>query len=143
MSQYSAAVPGDGQVRPEIKAYFEQFYKVSDTPDGHETYADFFTKDGKLIMGSNTVEGRDAIIKMRHGMWEKVAKRSHKPKQLYAFGSGSDDIMLFGDVGYELKDGRSTTLEWAAHAHFTKAEGELKMDFYQVYLDTAAMSSAK
>lgn len=59
MSQYSAAVPGDGQVRPEIKAYFERFYEISDTPDAHETYADFFTKDGKLTMGSNTFEGRD------------------------------------------------------------------------------------
>lgn len=75
-----------------------------------------------------------AIIKMRHGMWEKVAKRSHKPKQLYAFGSGSDDIMLFGDVDYVLKDGKGTNVEWAARAHFSKAEGELKMDFYQVYL---------
>lgn len=75
-----------------------------------------------------------AIIKMRHGMWEKVAKRSHKPKQLYAFGSGSDDIMLFGDVDYVLKDGKGTNVEWAARAHFSTAEGELKMDFYQVYL---------
>ncbi|KAK4507650.1 hypothetical protein PRZ48_001385 [Zasmidium cellare] len=143
MSQYSAAVPPDGHVRPEIKAYFERFYEISDTPDAHETYADMFTKDGKITMGSNSAQGRDAIIKMRHGMWEKVAKRSHKPYQLYAFGSGSDDIMLYGDVGYMLKDGRSTTIEWAAHAHFTKAEGELKMDRYQVYLDSAAMSNAK
>lgn len=67
-------------------------------------------------------------------MWEKVAKRSHKPQQLYAFGSGSDDIMLYGTVDYELKDGKETNVEWAARAHFTNAEGELKMDFYQVYL---------
>ena len=71
---------------------------------------------------------------MRHGMWEKVAKRSHKPQQLYSFGTGSDDIMLFGTVDYVLKDGKGTTVEWAARAHFSKAEGELKMDYYQVYL---------
>lgn len=59
MSQYSAAVPGDGQVRPEIKAFFERFYEVSDTPDGHDDYADMFTKNGKLVMGPNGVEGRD------------------------------------------------------------------------------------
>lgn len=71
---------------------------------------------------------------MRHGMWEKVAKRSHKPAQLFSFGAGSDDIMLYGTVGYELKDGKSTTVEWAARAHFVEEGGVLKMDFYQVYL---------
>lgn len=59
MSQYSAAVPSDGQVRPEIKEFFERFYAVSDTPDGHEKYADMFTKDAKLIMASNGVTGRE------------------------------------------------------------------------------------
>lgn len=84
--------------------------------------------------GDHAPDPLEGIIKLRHNMWEKVAKRSHKPYQLYAFGSGSDDIMLYGDVGYVLKDGRSTTIDWAARAHFTKAEGELKMDRYQVYL---------
>ena len=71
---------------------------------------------------------------MRHGMWEKVAKRSHKPKQLFPFGSGSNDIMLFGTVDYTLKDGRSTGIDWAARAHFVEDKGALKMDHYQVYL---------
>ncbi|CAK1355341.1 hypothetical protein CB0940_00929 [Cercospora beticola] len=143
MSQYSASVPADGTVKPEIRSFFENFYAISDTPDGHERYADQFTNDGVLIMASNKVQGRDSIIKMRHGMWEKVAKRSHKPAQLYAFGSGSDDIMLYGTVDYTLKDGRGTTVDWSARAHFSQVGGELKMDFYQVYLDTAAMANAK
>lgn len=143
MSQYSASVPADGTVKPEIRSFFENFYAISDTPDGHEQYADQFTNDGVLIMASNKVQGRDSIIKMRHGMWEKVAKRSHKPAQLYAFGSGSDDIMLYGTVDYTLKDGRGTTVDWSARAHFSQVGGELKMDFYQVYLDTAAMANAK
>ncbi|GIZ40085.1 hypothetical protein CKM354_000343900 [Cercospora kikuchii] len=143
MSQYSTSVPADGTVKPEIRSFFENFYAISDTPDGHERYADQFTNDGVLIMASNKVQGRDSIIKMRHGMWEKVAKRSHKPAQLYAFGSGSDDIMLYGAVDYTLKDGRGTTVDWSARAHFSQVGGELKMDFYQVYLDTAAMANAK
>lgn len=54
--------------------------------------------------------------------------------------------MLYGTVDYELKDGKSANVEWAARAHFTNAEGDLKMDFYQVYLvgsilPSAAMSS--
>lgn len=151
MSQYSASVPSDGQVKPTIRSFFERFYEISDNPSGHEHYADMFTSDGKLIMGSNEVSGREgiysvprhqfamlnpqpAIIKMRHAMWEKVAKRSHQPVQLFSFGSGSNDIMLYGTVDYELNDGKCTTVDWAARAHFVEEGGSLKMDFYQVYL---------
>ena len=59
MSQYTASTPGDGQVKPEIKSFFEKFYEISDTPSDHENYAEQFTKDGKLIMGPNESNGRD------------------------------------------------------------------------------------
>ena len=74
-------------------------------------------------------------------MWEKVAKRSHKPIQIYAFGAGSDDVMLHGTVDYVLKDERKTSTTWGARAHFAKEDGELKMDFYQVFLVHFAISS--
>ena len=67
-------------------------------------------------------------------MWEKVAQRSHKPEQIYAFGAGSDDVMLHGTVDYVLKDDRKTSTIWAAKAHFAREDGKLKMDFYQVFL---------
>ncbi|KAK5125481.1 hypothetical protein LTR85_000591 [Meristemomyces frigidus] len=143
MSQYRASVPGDDLVKPEIRSYFEQFYETSDTPDAHDKYAASFTKKAKLVMASNEANGRDEILKMRKGMWEKVAKRSHKPLKIYSFGPGADEVMLYGTVDYELKDGKKTTVEWSARSIFTQEDGELKMDFYQVYLDTAAMSKAK
>ncbi|CZT16843.1 uncharacterized protein RCC_02678 [Ramularia collo-cygni] len=143
MSQYSASVPSDNQVKPAIASFFEQFYQTSDSPTGHEQYADAFTKDAKLIMGLNEVSGREAIIKLRHAMWEKVAKRSHNPTKIFSFGANSNDVMLYGTVGYELKDGKSTTVDWAARAHFVEDGGSLKMDFYQVYLDSAAMARAE
>jgi hypothetical protein len=72
---------------------------------------------------------------MRHGMWEKVASRSHKPSMIYPFGKGGDDVMLHGTVDYELKDGkRAEGIEWAARARFGTEDGNLKMVFYQVYL---------
>lgn len=71
---------------------------------------------------------------MRYGMWEKVAKRSHKPEQIYAFGGGSNDVMLHGTVAYVLKDDKKTETVWAARAHFTNEDGGLKMDFYKVFL---------
>ena len=62
MSQYTASVPSDGTVKPEITKFFEKFYEISDTPDGHEKYADMFTQDGTLIMASNKVQGRDSTF---------------------------------------------------------------------------------
>lgn len=59
MSQYTASTPGDGQVRPEIKSFFEKFFEISDTPSVHEQYSEQFTKDGKLVMGPNEANGRD------------------------------------------------------------------------------------
>jgi len=75
------------------------------------------------------------IIEMRRGMWEKVAKRSHKPSKIYSFGKDNHDVMLHGTVDYELKDGkRAEDVEWAARARFAAGDGDLKMEFYQVYL---------
>ncbi|KAM0694882.1 hypothetical protein Q7P36_005238 [Cladosporium allicinum] len=139
--QYVSSVPSDGSLKPGIASFFESFYAVSDTAAAHEQYADHFTSDAKLIMASKETSGRDGIIEMRHGMWEKVASRSHKPSMVYTFGKGGDDVMLHGTVDYELKDGKKAEgIEWAARARFGSEHGNLKMVFYQVYLDTAAMA---
>lgn len=72
---------------------------------------------------------------MRHGMWEKVSRRSHKPSMIYSFGQGNDDVMLHGTVDFDLKDGKSAQgITWAARARFGAENGSLKMTFYQVYL---------
>lgn len=71
---------------------------------------------------------------MRTGMWEKVAKRSHMPKRIYSSDPKSDEVMLYGTVDYELKDGKKTSVDWSARSLFAEEEGELKMNFYQVYL---------
>ncbi|RMY14735.1 hypothetical protein D0867_07051 [Hortaea werneckii] len=156
MSQYQAQVPNGDLVKPEIHKYFESFYTISDTPDIHQKYSEQFTQNAKLIMASKEAQGRNGkanldfqrqrnIGLIRIGMWEKVAKRSHKPVKIFPFGAGSDEVMLFGTVDYELKDGKKASVDWAARAHFAQEDGALKMDFYQVYLlqDTAAMSKAK
>jgi hypothetical protein len=74
------------------------------------------------------------ITKSQPGMWAQVASRSHSPKQIFAFSEGSDDLMAYGTVGFEFKDARKGTADWGAYCHLTKADGCLKMDFYQVYL---------
>lgn len=67
-------------------------------------------------------------------MWEKVASRSHNPMQIFVFSEGSNDFMAYGTVGFQFKDGRQGIADWGARSHFTKVDGQLKMDFYQVYL---------
>ncbi|KAK0260557.1 hypothetical protein LTS09_004854 [Friedmanniomyces endolithicus] len=136
MSQYTAKVPSGDLVKPEIRSFYESFYAVSDTPDAHEKYATFFTQNARLIMASNEANGRDEILSMRKGMWEKVAKRSHKPEKIFSFGPGSNEVMLYGTVDYELKDGKKTGVEWSARARFVDEDGALKMELYQVYLCT-------
>ncbi|KAI4749295.1 hypothetical protein E4T50_00479 [Aureobasidium sp. EXF-12298] len=48
-----------------------------------------------------------------------------------------------GREDYGLKDGREVTVDWAARAHLVKHNGAVMMDFYQVYLDTAAQNPSK
>jgi len=130
-------------VEDGIKAFFEEFYKTSDTPDAHEKYADSFTKDATLVMASKKGVGREEILQIRKGMWAAVASRLHTPMKIFPFGSGSDEVMLYGAVAYTLKDGRKANVEWGARANMVKDEGNWKLGFYQVYLDTAATQNAK
>lgn len=85
-------------------------------------------------MARDVSDNNPEIYKTRVGMWEKVAKRSHKPIQIFSFGSGSDEVMLHGTVEYVLKDDKKASSSWGAKAHFSKEDGELKMDLYQVFL---------
>ena len=67
-------------------------------------------------------------------MWEHVASRSHKPLKVFPFGQHADEMMLYGTVGFGMKNGKSNELDWAARAHLVKEGGEMKLDYYQVYL---------
>ncbi len=55
---YKSEYPPGVQVDDGIKAFFEEFYETSDTPDAHEKYADSFTKDATIIMASKKGVGR-------------------------------------------------------------------------------------
>lgn len=39
-------------------------------------------------------------------MWTAVSARLHTPVKIFPFGGGADELMLFGEVRYTLKDGR-------------------------------------
>lgn len=139
-SEYPAGIDFD----PAFRKFFEDFYAVSDTPDVHDKYADNFTDDATLIMASKTVKGRAEIIGLRNAMWEKVSSRLHSPLKIFPAGAkGADEVMLYGTVAYTFKDGKEGAVDWAARANLVKDGEKVKMRYYQVYLDTAAMQAAK
>ncbi|KAI4721090.1 hypothetical protein E4T48_02650 [Aureobasidium sp. EXF-10727] len=116
--------PAGDKFDPEYKTFFEKFYETSDTPTAHEEYSKQFTQNATLIMASKKVQGREAL-------------------KVFPFGPSSNEVMLYGTVEYGLKDGREATVDWAARAHLVKQDGAVMMDFYQVYLDTAAQNPSK
>ena len=54
--------------------------------------------------------------------------------KIFPFGQNSNELMLYGTVGYGLKNGKNAEIDWAARAHLVEIGGSMKMDFYQVYL---------
>ncbi|KAH6633645.1 hypothetical protein C7974DRAFT_433591 [Boeremia exigua] len=139
MSAYTSEYPSV-EFDAAYKAFFEEFYATSDTPDAHEKYIEYFTNDATLIMASKKVKGSDEILALRKAMWEKVASRKHRAVKIFPFGPNADECMLYGTVQYGLKAGGESGLDWAARAHLVKDNGRVRMDFYQVYLDSGAQS---
>ncbi|KAF1958281.1 hypothetical protein CC80DRAFT_490887 [Byssothecium circinans] len=138
MASYTSEYPSSVTFDPAYQKFFENFYAVSDTPDAHEKYVDSFSKDATLIMASKRAKGSEEILALRKGLWEHVNSRLHNPQKIFPYGPNSDEVMLHGTVKYQMKDGTEAQKDWAAYAHLTKADDAVKMDFYQVYLDTAA-----
>jgi len=55
---YKSEYPAGVEIDAGIKTFFEEFYKLSDTPEAHEQYANSFTKDATVVMGIKKVVGR-------------------------------------------------------------------------------------
>jgi hypothetical protein len=45
-------------------------------------------------------------------MWTAVASRQHTIFKVFPFGSGSNEVMLYGKVAYTLKDGRKADVSY-------------------------------
>lgn len=54
--------------------------------------------------------------------------------KVFPFGSDSDEVMLYGIVEYEYKNGQVGKVPWASRAVLVKNQVSWKMSFYQVYL---------
>ncbi|KAF7589313.1 hypothetical protein BBP40_004466 [Aspergillus hancockii] len=125
-------------------SFLESFYAISDTESQHDKYVESFTEDATLIMGPKVANGPKEILNLRHGLWAHVKLRKHYPTRVYF--SGERELMLYGTVRYVLKadPGNEVEVPWAGRVVFGEDEGNgSKMEFYQVYLDTAAQSGKK
>ncbi|KAJ5724282.1 hypothetical protein N7488_002317 [Penicillium malachiteum] len=130
----------------DIVEFMNNFYRISDTEELHEKYVESFTEDANLIMGPKEAKGTDGIRTLRHGLWTHVASRKHTPTRI--FFSGENEIMVYGGVNYRLKANpeNDVYVPWAGRVVFDlgeKSKGEVKMQFYQVYLDPSAQSGKK
>ena len=57
--QYLAETPAGDLVPQSIVNFFKKFYILSDSPEKHREYADCFTEDGVMVLGSERTEGRE------------------------------------------------------------------------------------
>ncbi|KAJ3524177.1 hypothetical protein NM208_g12154 [Fusarium decemcellulare] len=144
-TSYSMQCPSDQSVNPEIVAFLQSFYRISDTPGETAKYVDMFTEDATFVLASKKSEGHAAITTMREGMWDAVASRKHQIFKVFPFGTRSDEVMLYGTVALQLKNGGSAEIDWAGRAELVKAavDGNYRFKFYQVYLDTGAAAAYK
>lgn len=61
---FADAVSNDMKAQPDVKAYFERFYTISDTPEAHEDYAHSFTDGATLIMASKVAKGQNGRTRL-------------------------------------------------------------------------------
>ncbi|KAF7552340.1 hypothetical protein G7Z17_g4376 [Cylindrodendrum hubeiense] len=144
MSQYEAVYPADLRVNPEVEAYFRKFYEVSDTPGLTDKYVNMFTKDATFKLASKSSKGSQEITALREGMWTSVASRKHTLHKIFPFGNDATEVMLYGSVDLGMRTGSTVEVDWAGRAQLVKeSDGEYRMSFYQVFLDTGAMAAKK
>ena len=56
---YSSAYPTDTSVDEGVVKFFEDFYRISDTPGDHDNYVDQFTPDATFKLASKKAVGKD------------------------------------------------------------------------------------
>lgn len=140
MSTYKGQTPSNTSLDPRIVSFFERFYAVSDDPDAHEEYAQSFTPDADFTMGTRKVAGYKDILALRHGLWSgPVETRKHTLHKIFPFGPDAHEVMLYGSVDYRLKNGKHVSVDWAGRAVLAEHQGELRMNFYQVYLVSTSL----
>jgi hypothetical protein len=54
--------------------------------------------------------------------------------KVFPFNVGApEEVMLYGMSKYVYDDGTTGQMPWSARIHFTRSEGQIGVDFYQIY----------
>jgi len=128
---------------PEVKANFiKGFYAVSDDPTKLDDYVAHFTPDAEVKMGiAPSATGAEGIRKLRSSMWSVIATRHHRPMGVYVLDAEAREVMVYGDLDLGLKNGERVYIQWSGRIVFGPGP-DLKMSFYQVYMDTGPIQAA-
>lgn len=128
-------------VPPSIATFVEKFYKISDTPDVHEQYADdyFIHDEDRLsfqIGPMQPTNKREGIVAWRRKGWEGVTRRKHVVNGVFISPKWENEIMLDGSVEMD-KNGSTLKFNWAGRMvfdHKSLEEGAPKIETYKVWL---------
>ncbi|OAA50495.1 hypothetical protein NOR_00945 [Metarhizium rileyi] len=159
---YRAICPDGIDISPDMIEFLGDFYRISDIPGEHDQYVDLFMPSATFILASKRASGKEGsrlqpaspaqtamansqpeIMNTRIGMWSAVASRRHTVHKVFPSSNSSNEFMLYGSVALGLRSGANIDVDWAARADIVKAaDGKWRMKFYQVYLDTGAITAA-
>lgn len=59
---YSSLYPNDIQVKPSIKQFFEDYYRISDTEAEHEAWVGHFSEGAEFVLASKSVKGAEGEL---------------------------------------------------------------------------------
>ncbi|EAZ63934.1 hypothetical protein PICST_74821 [Scheffersomyces stipitis CBS 6054] len=136
MVTYSQDLLGD----TKLQKFVTDFYAASDVAppgSGRDPYLKFFVEPATVVMATNVNKGVEGITAMRQAMWKTVTHRLHVPLNVASINA--TEKLVNGTVEYTLVGGKNVKVEWAAYIKLAESD-ELKMEFYQVYLDPTAAS---
>jgi hypothetical protein len=95
-------------VAKTLATFMEGFYAITDDPTAHEKYADQFTRDAVLIMGSKKAEGYD---RMSHPTSESddqsISLKAEHPI------SSACSFLLFSIFFFDLRGKRHISNKWS------------------------------
>lgn len=104
-----------------IATFIEKFYRVSDTPDIHQEYAEHFVDDpARLSFQIGPMQAsnaRDSILAWRREKWQGVTRRKHVVNAVFVNPERQHDIMLDGTVEMDV-NGSKARFHWAGRMTF-------------------------
>ncbi|KAI1384559.1 uncharacterized protein F4822DRAFT_433102 [Hypoxylon trugodes] len=139
-NNYIPAFPSDRAIDERVQEFVSRFYETSDDPTKNEEWLGYFLPDAVIIIGDKSAKGTEGLRKFRQGMWEHVEQRRHTPEKVFpaSFGGTGDgayvEYMLHGSLDLITKNGEKQAISWAGRAVLKDVEGNLKYQYYEVYL---------